>query len=90
MYACEVIYLINKGVISPYVQEEGGILLNFNITFKILHSFPETIALEIFINFLCAYINEDHSTSFFYKGQENWILGLLFFNFFMIIRVHFS
>ena len=27
LYACEVIYLINKGVISPYVQEQGGILL---------------------------------------------------------------
>ena len=31
LYACEVIYLINKGVISPYVQEQGGILLKFNI-----------------------------------------------------------
>ena len=31
LYACEVIYLINKGVISPYVLEQGGILLKFNI-----------------------------------------------------------
>ena len=31
LYACEVIYLINKGVISPYVQEQGEILLKFNI-----------------------------------------------------------
>ena len=31
LYACEVIHLINKGVISPYVQEWGGILLKFNI-----------------------------------------------------------
>ena len=31
LYACEVIYLINKGVISPYVQEQGGIILKFNI-----------------------------------------------------------
>ena len=31
LYACEVIYLSNKGVISPYVLEQGGILLNFNI-----------------------------------------------------------
>ena len=31
LYACEVIYLINKGVISPYVQEQGGILLKFNV-----------------------------------------------------------
>ena len=30
-YACEVIHLINKGVISPYVQELGGIVLKFNI-----------------------------------------------------------
>ena len=29
--ACEVIHLINEGVISPYVQEYGGILLKFNI-----------------------------------------------------------
>ena len=29
--ACETIYLINKGVISPYVQEQGGILLKLNI-----------------------------------------------------------
>ena len=27
LYACEVIHLINKGVISPYVQVQGGILL---------------------------------------------------------------
>ena len=32
LYACEVIYLINKGVISPYVLEQGGILLSFNIS----------------------------------------------------------
>ena len=31
LYACEVIYLINKGVISPYVQEQGEILLKFYI-----------------------------------------------------------
>ena len=31
MYAWEVIYFINKGVISPYVQEQGGMLLKFNI-----------------------------------------------------------
>ena len=31
LYACEVIYLINKGVISPYVQEQGEMLLKFNI-----------------------------------------------------------
>ena len=31
LYACEVIYLINKGVIPPYNQEQGGILLRFNI-----------------------------------------------------------
>ena len=31
LYAFEVIYLINKGVISPYVQEQGEILLKFNI-----------------------------------------------------------
>ena len=31
LYACEVIYLINKGVISPYVQEQGEVLLKFNI-----------------------------------------------------------
>ena len=31
LYASEVIYLINKGVISPYFQEQGGILLKFNI-----------------------------------------------------------
>ena len=29
-YACEVIHLINKGVISRYVQEQSGILLKFN------------------------------------------------------------
>ena len=31
LYACEVIYLIIKGVISPHVQEQGGMLLKFNI-----------------------------------------------------------
>ena len=31
LYACEIIYLIKKGMISPYVQEQGGILLKFNI-----------------------------------------------------------
>ena len=31
LYVWEVIYLINKGVISPYVQEQGGILLKQNI-----------------------------------------------------------
>ena len=31
LYACEVIYLISKDVISPYVQEQGEILLKFNI-----------------------------------------------------------
>ena len=31
LYAYKVIYLINKGVISPYVQEQGEILLKFNI-----------------------------------------------------------
>ena len=31
LYTCEVIYLINKGVISLYVQKQGGILLKFNI-----------------------------------------------------------
>ena len=31
LYAREVMYLINKGVISPYVQEQGGIFLKFNI-----------------------------------------------------------
>ena len=31
LYACEVIFFINKGLISPYVQEQGGILLKFNI-----------------------------------------------------------
>ena len=31
LYACEVIYFINKGLISLYVQEQGGILLKFNI-----------------------------------------------------------
>ena len=31
MYACEVINLISEGVTSPYVQEQGGILLKFNI-----------------------------------------------------------
>ena len=31
MYACEVIYLMNNGVISPYVQEQDGILLKLNI-----------------------------------------------------------
>ena len=31
LYACEVIYLINKGVISPYVQEQSKMLLKFNI-----------------------------------------------------------
>ena len=31
LYACKVIYLINKGVISPYLQEQGEILLKFNI-----------------------------------------------------------
>ena len=30
-YACEIIYLINRHVISLYVQEQGGILLKFNI-----------------------------------------------------------
>ena len=35
LYVCEVIYLINKGVISPYVQEQAGILLKINII--ILH-----------------------------------------------------
>ena len=30
LYACDVIYLINKGVISPYVQEQGRILSKFN------------------------------------------------------------
>ena len=30
-YAREVIYLINKGVISRYVHEQGEILLVFNI-----------------------------------------------------------
>ena len=29
LYACEVIYLINKGVILPYVQEQCEILLKF-------------------------------------------------------------
>ena len=31
LYACEVIHLINKGVTSSYVQEQGGILLKFNV-----------------------------------------------------------
>ena len=31
LYACEVIYLFNKSLISMYVQEQGGILLKFNI-----------------------------------------------------------
>ena len=31
VYACESIYLINKDVISAYVQEQGEILLKFNI-----------------------------------------------------------
>ena len=31
LHACEVIYLINKGMISPYAQEQGEILLKFNI-----------------------------------------------------------
>ena len=31
LYACEVIYLMNKDVISPYVQKQGEILLKFNI-----------------------------------------------------------
>ena len=31
LYACEVIHLISKGVISPYVQEQGGILFKLNI-----------------------------------------------------------
>ena len=31
LYACEAIYLINKGVISPYVQEQGEIRLKFII-----------------------------------------------------------
>ena len=26
LYSCKVIYLINKGVISPYILEQGGIL----------------------------------------------------------------
>ena len=31
LHACEVVHLINKGMTSPYVQEQGGILLKFNI-----------------------------------------------------------
>ena len=31
LYSCEVIHLINKGAISPYVQEQGEILLKFSI-----------------------------------------------------------
>ena len=31
LHAWEVIYLINKGVISSYVLEQGGMLLKFNI-----------------------------------------------------------
>ena len=31
MYAYKFIYLINKEVISLYVEEQGGILLKFNI-----------------------------------------------------------
>ena len=31
LYACDVIHLINKGLTLPYVQEQGGILLKFNI-----------------------------------------------------------
>ena len=31
LYACELSYLISKGMIFPYVQEQGGILLKFNI-----------------------------------------------------------
>ena len=31
LYACKVINLINKGVISPYVQEQGEMLLKCNI-----------------------------------------------------------
>ena len=31
LYACEVIHLISKGVISAYVQEQREILLKFNI-----------------------------------------------------------
>ena len=31
LHACEVIHLINKGVISPYVHEQRGMLLKFNI-----------------------------------------------------------
>ena len=43
LYTCEVIYLIKKGVISPYVHEQGGILLKFNILR--LHTYH--IALEL-------------------------------------------
>ena len=31
LYACEVIHLINKSVISPYVQKQGRILRKFNV-----------------------------------------------------------
>ena len=31
LHVCEVIYLINEGVILPYVREQGEILLKFNI-----------------------------------------------------------
>ena len=37
LYACEVIYLISKDVISPYVRGQGGILLNFNILSSLTH-----------------------------------------------------
>ena len=39
LYASEVIYLINKVVISPYVQEQSGILLKLVSTILIKFSF---------------------------------------------------
>ena len=59
LYACEVIYLINKSVISPYVQEQGGILLNFNI----IRLYYHIIALELNVSLFKAALK---SRSMFY------------------------
>ena len=45
LYAWEVMYLINKGVISPYVQEQGEMLLKFNILH--LHYVTHYSAIEL-------------------------------------------
>ena len=56
LYASEVIHFINKGVISPHVQELGGILLKFNI----LSSLCSTL---LHLNWMSAFLKQPWSNT---------------------------